>query len=53
MKNNVELTFEIKELKKVLFFINEFSCLNFFTFKPIKLAGNMPTSDKTEYLPPI
>ena len=39
--------------KKNLFLIIELSCLNLFTFKPIKSAGSIPTSDKTEYLPPI
>ena len=29
------------------------NCLNFLIFKPINSAGNIPTSDKTEYLPPM
>ena len=37
----------------VLFFIRLFNCLNFFESSPINSAGNIPTSDKTEYLPPI
>ena len=36
-----------------LFFIILFNCLNFLTSKPNNSAGNIPTSDKTEYLPPI
>ena len=53
IKYKVELTFEIKELKKFLFFISIFKFLNLFEFKPINSAGSIPTSDKTEYLPPI
>ena len=40
-------------LKNFLFLINELNCLNFLTLSPINSAGNIPTSDKTEYLPPI
>ena len=42
-----------KELIKFFFLIKELNCLNFLQFNPNKLAGNIPTSDKTEYLPPI
>ena len=34
-------------------FINLSNILNFFIFKPISAAGNIPASDKTEYRPPI
>ena len=53
MKYSVELTLEIKLLKKDLFLIKKLSCLKLFIFKPISSAGNIPTSDRTEYLPPI
>ena len=35
------------------FEINLSNCLNLLEFSPIKLAGNIPVSDKTEYLPPM
>ena len=38
---------------KPFFLINELNCLNLLLFNPIRLHGNIPTSDKTEYLPPI
>ena len=43
----------INELINLLFLIKLFNCLKLFDFKPINSAGNIPTSDKTEYLPPI
>ena len=39
-------------LKNFLFLIKALSCLKLFFFKPMSSAGNIPTSDKTEYLPP-
>ena len=53
MKYNIFPTFVIREFKKFLFFIRLFICLNLFFFNPINSAGNIPTSDKTENLPPI
>ena len=53
MKYNVAETLDISELVKLFFFIRKFSCLNFFGFKPMSSAGSIPTSDKTEYLPPM
>ena len=52
-KKSVEATLFTRELKKNLFFIKLLNCLKRFTFKPISSAGSMPTSDRTEYLPPI
>ena len=52
-KNIPFRSFEIKALKKLLFLIKLLSCLKLFTFRSINSAGNIPTSDKTEYLPPI
>ena len=46
-------TLLIIELKKYLFFTKLLNLLNLFSFNPINSAGNIPTSDKTEYLPPI
>ena len=43
-------------LRKSLFFPfkkSKIFNLNFDIFNPIKYAGTMPTSDNTEYLPPI
>ena len=45
--------FELMNLKIFYFLLIELNCLNFFGFRPINSAGNIPTSDKTEYLPPI
>ena len=42
-----------KLFTKFLFKINLSNLLNLLLFKPINSAGNIPTSDKTEYLPPI
>ena len=39
--------------RKLLFLIKKLSCLNFLVFNPTSSAGSIPTSDKTEYLPPI
>ena len=47
------LTFATKQLINCLFFIKELNRLNFFEFNPINSEGIIPTSDKTEYLPPI
>ena len=52
-KKIVELTLEIKAFKYFLFLTKLFNCLNFFESNPINSAGNIPVSDKTEYLPPI
>ena len=43
-------------LIKLLFFFKKYLNIFFLNFKyinPIKYAGIIPTSDKTEYLPPI
>mgnify|MGYP006872196827 CR=1 FL=1 len=41
------------DLSKISFLTKELNCLKWPDFKPISSAGNIPTSDKTEYLPPI
>jgi hypothetical protein len=43
----------VNKFKNLLFFIKELNCLKFLDFKPINSAGSIPTSDKTEYLPPM
>ena len=53
IKYNIASTLSTKQLIYFLFFIKLFNCLNFEVFNPINSAGNIPTSDKTEYLPPI
>ena len=52
-KNKIEFVFCTKNFKNFLFFIKLLNCLNLFGLRPINSAGNIPTSDKTEYLPPI
>ena len=49
----VDTTLSNNELIKFLFLIRLLKFLNFSGFKPIKIAGNIPTSESTEYLPPI
>ena len=49
----VEFTFETNALKKSLLLIKLFNCLKLLGFNPISSAGNIPTSERTEYLPPI
>ena len=49
----IEITLLINELINLLFLIKLSNLLNFFGLRPINNAGSMPTSDKTEYLPPI
>ena len=48
-----ELALKIKFFTKFLFLIKLLNCLNLFDFNPINSAGIMPTSERTEYLPPI
>ena len=48
-----EFTLVINELINFLFLINKFNCLKFSLLRPINSAGTIPTSDNTEYLPPI
>ena len=49
----VDTTLSNNELIKFLFLIRLLKFLNFSGFKPIKIAGSIPTSESTEYLPPI
>ena len=47
------ITLSSKNLLFLAFKWKDISCLNFKILMPIKYAGTIPTSDKTEYLPPI
>ena len=46
-------TLLIKEDTKNLFWSNLLIFRNFFILSPINAAGSIPTSERTEYLPPI
>ena len=46
-------TLIISEFKNFLLATRLSNFLNFLESNPINSAGNIPTSDKTEYLPPI
>ena len=46
-------TLLINKLEKFLFLIKLLKFLNLFSLRPINSAGNMPTSERTEYLPPM
>ena len=53
MKVYIEAALLTKEEVKYLFLSNLFKFLNLSIFKFISAAGNIPTSERTEYLPPI